>query len=95
MRPIPATRKLILLTIASLALTASFPVIANAQSDNPISYDATRNVFTMAPIIKKVTPGVVSISTVKSEEADGHGVAHIVIASLLMASTITAYIVMV
>ena len=44
---------------------------ASAQSSSPISFDASRNVFTMAPIIAKVTPGVVSISTVNSEQADG------------------------
>jgi S1-C subfamily serine protease len=36
-----------------------------------MSYDAARNVFTMAPTIEKVTPGVVSISTVETEVADG------------------------
>ena len=44
---------------------------AGAQTNPPVSYDASRNVFTMAPIIAKVTPGVVSISTVQSEETDG------------------------
>ncbi|WP_427452905.1 S1C family serine protease [Litorimonas sp. WD9-15] len=36
-----------------------------------LSFDADRNVFTMAPTISKVTPGVVSINTIESEEADG------------------------
>jgi len=55
-----------------ILLTAAFvPWDAAAQSGSAISYDASRNVFTMAPTIQKVTPGVVSISTVESEELDG------------------------
>lgn len=50
---------------------AALPLTAAAQSNSAISYDASRNVFTMAPTIQKVTPGVVSISTIESEEADG------------------------
>ena len=52
-------------------LTLAFATTAAAQSNSAVSYDANRNVFTMAPIIKNVTPGVVSISTVESEESDG------------------------
>ncbi len=52
-------------------LTLALPMMATAQSSSAISYDASRNVFTMAPIIQNVTPGVVSISTVETEEADG------------------------
>lgn len=55
----------------TLLLATSFATQAAAQSNSAISYDASRNVFTMAPTIQKVTPGVVSISTVESEEADG------------------------
>ena len=44
---------------------------ASAQSASPISYDAKRNVLTLAPVIAKVTPGVVSISTVETEREDG------------------------
>ncbi len=53
--------------ISSLILAHS----ATAQTSLPISFDESRNVFTMAPIIAKVTPGVVSISTVESEQDDG------------------------
>lgn len=54
-------------------VTASVLVVspASAQTNSAISFDEARNVFTMAPIIQGVTPGVVSISTVMSEEADG------------------------
>jgi len=52
-------------------LTLALASTAVAQSNSAISYDAQRNVFTMAPIIQGVTPGVVSISTVESEELDG------------------------
>ena len=52
-------------------LTLAFATAATAQSNAAISYDAQRNVFTMAPIIQSVTPGVVSISTVETTEADG------------------------
>jgi len=61
--------------LLSVALTLSCPLVmsssAAAQSNSAISYDAARNVFTMAPTIRKVTPGVVSISTLESEEPDG------------------------
>ena len=53
--------------VSSLILAHS----ATAQTSLPISFDESRNVFTMAPIIAKVTPGVVSISTVESEQDDG------------------------
>jgi S1-C subfamily serine protease len=55
--------------LCAFTVAAAAPVFG--QSNSAISYDATRNVFTMAPIIQGVTPGVVSISTVMSEEADG------------------------
>lgn len=60
-----------LIPFLTLTCALALPMAAVAQSSSPISYDAARNVFTMAPIIAKVTPGVVSISTVESEEADG------------------------
>lgn len=51
----------------AILLAATVP----AQTTSAISFDAERNVFTMAPIIQKVTLGVVSISTLEAEEADG------------------------
>ncbi|MEP3654251.1 MAG: trypsin-like peptidase domain-containing protein [Litorimonas sp.] len=68
-----ALRPILTVLIPLLTLTSSLtlPISAAAQSNSAISYDASRNVFTMAPTIQKVTPGVVSISTIDSEEADG------------------------
>lgn len=64
------------ISVLSLSIFALlFPLFcggpALAQSNSAISYDAARNVFTMAPIIRGVTPGVVSISTVDDEDPDG------------------------
>lgn len=69
----PALRRFFrpLLLTSAFFISAALPFSAAAQSNSAISYDASRNVFTMAPTIQKVTPGVVSISTVESEEADG------------------------
>jgi len=52
-------------------LTFAIALPAAAQTTSAIDYDQARNVFTMAPTIKSVRPGVVSISTVESHEADG------------------------
>ncbi len=68
MRLVPAILIAAALCCAS-AGSAQAQVDKRAQS--VISYDPTRKVFTMAPVIKQVTPGVVSISTVLSKEADG------------------------
>ncbi len=54
--------------------TVALPSLAAAQSaptHSAMTYDPSRNVFTMAPTIDKVTPGVVSISTVETEAGDG------------------------
>jgi len=60
------------ISVSSLTmLLLAFTLPALAQSNSAVSYDAARNVFTMAPIIQKVTPGVVSIATIDAEEADG------------------------
>ena len=64
-------RPILAVLIPLLSLTFALPTSATAQSNSAISYDAVRNVFTMAPTIAKVTPGVVSISTIESEQADG------------------------
>ncbi len=64
-------RQILAAFIPLFALTLALPSPAAAQSKSAISYDASRNVFTMAPTIQKVTPGVVSISTIETEEADG------------------------
>jgi len=69
LRPILAAFISILFLTASTALSAT--ASAQSHSNAAMSYDASRNVFTMAPIIEKVTPGVVSISTVETEVADG------------------------
>ena len=52
-------------------LTIAIALPAAAQTTSAIDYDQARNVFTMAPTIKSVRPGVVSISTVESHESDG------------------------
>ena len=69
----PALRPILTAIIPFLTLTTSIalPTLATAQSNSAMTYDAARKVFTMAPTIEKVTPGVVSISTVQSEESDG------------------------
>lgn len=66
-------RPILTALIPLLTLTTCFalPTSAAAQSNSAMSYDASRNVFTMAPTIKMVTPGVVSISTVQTEVEDG------------------------
>lgn len=60
---LPPIRTLILTSV----LLFSSPVLAA----DIVSFDTARNVYTMAPTISKVTPGVVSINTIESEEADG------------------------
>jgi len=57
--------------LAALISFFALTELAVAQSKSPISYDAKRNVFTLAPVIAKVTPGVVSISTIETEREDG------------------------
>ena len=59
-------------SISSLALAAALPASANPllQSD-ALDFDERRGVLTMAPLLKTVRMGVVSINTVDSEEADG------------------------
>lgn len=65
----PALRPI--LAAFTLLLISGFAPHADAQTTSAISYDAERNVFTMAPTIQRVTPGVVSISTIESEADDG------------------------
>lgn len=65
----PALRLILAVLLHPLIL--GLPILAVAQSNSAMSYDASRNVFTMAPTIEKVTPGVVSISTVETHVADG------------------------
>ena len=81
--PICSTELALRLILAAFIpfLTLALPTLAAAQSNSAasnsapansaMSYDAARNVFTMAPTIEKVTPGVVSISTVETHVADG------------------------
>lgn len=57
--------------VITSCLALLFASTVPAQTSSAISFDAERNVFTMAPIIQKVTPGVVSISTLEPAEADG------------------------
>ena len=61
----------LILAVLLHPLILGLPILAVAQSNSAMSYDASRNVFTMAPTIEKVTPGVVSISTVETHVADG------------------------
>ena len=67
LRPILAA----FISVLTLSCALAVPMSAAAQSNSAVSYDSARNVFTMAPTIAKVTPGVVSISTVQSEDPDG------------------------
>jgi serine protease DegQ len=62
------------LRLIPLTLTLAFlstPAFAQSAPENILSFDSARNVFTMAPTISRVSPGVVSINTVEREEADG------------------------
>ncbi len=65
----PALRLISVFLLSAIAFALAG--VSVAQDKSAISYDTARNVFTMAPTIKRVTPGVVSISTILEEEADG------------------------
>lgn len=57
--------------IRTLLISSVFLFSTPVMATDIVSFDADRNVFTMAPTISKVTPGVVSINTIESQEADG------------------------
>ncbi len=68
-----SARSLLAFPVFMAALFATSPVLAFSSilKSGLLHYDKDREVVTMAPLLKKVTSGVVSINTVDSVSSDG------------------------